>query len=95
MLNQLIKLALVTSIWVWLKPRWRGLAVLIAIVLLVNILHREYLDYVEISGDKGLLVVSYLVKWVTLILSLMGYLVVFGWGAKSGEGSSRRKGISQ
>ena len=95
MLNQIIKLTVITSIWVWLKPRWRGLAFLIAVILLVNILHSEYLKYVELSGNKEFLLGSYLAKWVTLILALMGYLVVFVWKAKSNQISSEYKGISE
>ena len=71
MLNQLTKFVLIASAWMWLKPRWKGLAFLIAIILLVNILHGEFLEYVKLSGNNEYVAISYLVKWATLILTLI------------------------
>ena len=67
MLNQLLKFTLVSSLLLWLKPRWRGLLGLSVFVLLVHILHAEYLGYVELSGNSDFLVASYFVKWLGLV----------------------------
>jgi len=83
MFNQILKITLFTTIWFWLKPRWRSLLAFTAFVLLVHFLHREYLDYVEISGDQGFLVWSYLLKWVLLLSGLTTYLVFGGTGIKA------------
>ena len=73
MLNQVLKFALVSSALVWLKPRWRGLLALTVFVLLVHILHGEFLDYVELSGNDDYLLVSFLIKWTCLVLGLVAY----------------------
>lgn len=73
MLNQLLKFTLVSSILLWLKPRWRGLLALTAFVLLVHVLHAEYLGYVELSEDRQYLVASYFVKWLGLVCALVVY----------------------
>ena len=64
-----------------------------AYVLLVHFLHREYLDYVEISGDHGLLVWSYLLKWVLLVSGLATYLIFGGIGIKGS--STKRSHVDQ
>lgn len=75
MFNQLLKITLFTSAWMWLKPRWRGLLAIIVFLLLVNILHREYLDYVSISEDRTLLIWSYVIKWGLVISGLLVYFL--------------------
>jgi len=82
MFNQLLKITLVTTVWFWLKPRWRGLLLLGVFVVLVNILHSEYLDYVQISGDQVFLVWSYVVKWAALALSFLVYFLFGAIGVK-------------
>lgn len=76
MLNQLLKVTLFASIWLWLKPRWRGLAVLLVFVVLVNLLHAEYLGYVELSENKDFLIWSYLLKWLLLFAAVIAYIVL-------------------
>lgn len=82
MFNQLLKITLVTTVWFWLKPRWRGLLILSVFVVLVNVLHSEYLNYVEISGDQMFLVWSYIVKWALLGLSFLAYFLFGAVGVK-------------
>lgn len=84
MLNQLLRFTLVSSALLWLRPRWRGLLALASAVLLVHLLHGEYLGYVELSGNSDFLVWSYLVKWVALILSVTAYVVLAVYGLKPG-----------
>jgi hypothetical protein len=83
MFNQILKITLFTTIWFWLKPRWRSLLAFTVYVLFVHYLHREYLDYVEISGDQGFLVWSYVLKWVLLVSGLATYLIFGGIGVKA------------
>jgi hypothetical protein len=80
MLNQLLKFTLVSSLLLWLKPRWKGLLALCVAVILVHIVHGEYLGYVELSGDRSLLVWSYVFKWIALLAAVLVYLffVLFG-----------------
>jgi hypothetical protein len=83
MFNQLLKITIFTTIWFWLKPRWRGFLALTVFVLLVNVLHREYLDYVEISDNQGFLVWSYILKWGALFTGLVTYLICSSVGIKT------------
>ena len=75
MLNQLLKFTLVSSVLLWLKPRWRGLLALAIFVVLVHVFHSEYLGYVELSGNKTYLVASYFLKWLGLLAGLVVYYV--------------------
>jgi hypothetical protein len=88
MFHQILKITLFATIWFWLKPRWRSLLAFTLFVLLVHFLHREYLGYVEISGDQVFLVWSYLLKWVLLLSGLVTYLIFGGIGIK---GSSTKR----
>lgn len=85
MFNQLLKITLFTSLWLWLKPRWRGLLAIIVFVLLVNILHREYLDYVSISEDKAMLIWSFVVKWGLIIIGVLLYFLSATLGGKPAQ----------
>ena len=84
MLNQLLKFTLVSSVLLWLRPRWRGLLALIVFVLLVHVLHGEYLGYVELSENSDFLVWSYALKWLALTLGVFAYflLAIVGLGRK-------------
>ncbi|NND69273.1 MAG: hypothetical protein HKN19_16905 [Halioglobus sp.] len=76
MLNQLLKFTLVSSLLLWLKPRWQGLLALTVAVLLVHILHGEYLGYVELSGNDQFLLVSFAIKWLALIVTVLTYYLL-------------------
>lgn len=82
MLNQLLKFTLVSSLLLWLKPRWRGLLALTVSVVLVHIIHGEYLEYVELSEDRAFLVWSYVLKWVVLIVAVLVYLFLSFSGSR-------------
>lgn len=82
MLNQLLKFTLVSSLLIWLKPRWKGLLALCAAVILVHVIHGEYLGYVELSGERSLLLWSYVIKWTALLLAVGTYLFFLFFGAR-------------
>jgi len=93
MLNQLLKFTLVSSLLIWLKPRWRGLLSLCITVALVHILHGEYLGYVELSGDRSLLVWSYVIKWAALTAAVLAYLFLVLLGPKKNSaGAPKARG---
>ena len=75
MLNQLLKFTLVSSLLLWLKPRWKGLLALCVSVILVHVIHGEYLGYVELSDDRSFLVWSYVLKWLALLAAVVVYLI--------------------
>lgn len=80
MLNQILKFTVITSIWLWLKPRWRALLAFILSLVIINVLHREYVNYVEISGNQVFLVWSYILKWSAMLICILAYLLVSAWG---------------
>lgn len=82
MLNQLLKFTLVSSLLFWLKPRWKGLLALAGAVVLVHIIHGEYLGYVELSDDRAFLVWSYVLKWIALLAAVLLYLFLSLSGAR-------------
>jgi len=83
MLNQILKFTVITSVWLWLKPRWRALLAFVVSIILITIAHREYLNYVGISGNQGFLVWSYILKWSALLVCIIVYLLVSAWGISS------------
>ena len=92
MFNQILKITLFTSAWLWLKPRWRGLLAIIVFVLLVNILHQEYLDYASISEDKAMLAWSFVVKWGLIIIGVLLYFLSAFFGGKPAPGKAAKPG---
>jgi hypothetical protein len=89
MLNQLLKITLFASFWLWIKPRWKGLVALAVFLLLVNMLHGEYLGYVELSGNAAFLPWSYLVKWLLLLAAAGVYMLVLLRADEPGSASER------
>jgi hypothetical protein len=83
MLNQILKFTVLTSVWLWLKPRWRALLAFIVSIIIITVAHREYLNYVEISGNQGFLVWSYILKWSALLVCIVAYLLASAWGLSS------------
>lgn len=88
MLNQLLKFTFISSLLIWLKPRWRGLLALCVTVGLVHILHGEYLGYVELSGDRSMLVWSYVIKWAVLAVAVLAYLFLALFGTRKNRPGS-------
>ena len=80
MLNQILRITVITSVWLWLKPRWRALLAFIASIVIISIAHREYVNYVEISGNQSFLVWSYILKWSALLICILVYWLVSAWG---------------
>jgi hypothetical protein len=74
MLNQILKFTLVSSLLLWLKPRWRGLLALVVSVVMIHVVHGEYLGYVELSGNQAWLLWSYALKWLALLFCILVYL---------------------
>ena len=76
MLNQLLKLGVVITLGMWLKHRLQGLLVLIAVLTVAWIGHNEYLSYIEQSGNKEFLALSYAIKWAVYIIGVLLYYLL-------------------
>jgi len=91
-LNQLLKFTLVSSLLLWLRPRWKSLLALTAGVVLVHVFHGEYLDYVQLSGNDGFLVWSYVLKWTALLCVVGAYVAFLMLGARDKQEAGRAVG---
>lgn len=76
MIRSILKTTVLLSTYFWLKPRWRGLALVIVSIALTGIIHTEYLHYVNITGNEDFLMTSYILKWLVYLLSLLMYILV-------------------
>ena len=77
MLNGLLKSGLFLFLGMWIKPRFKGLMTLSAAVLLIWILHNEYIAYLTLQEDFSSAGISYLAKWTSIIaLALVYYLAI-------------------
>jgi hypothetical protein len=61
---------------------------LIFSIVLISLVHDEYIEYVEITKDTGFLSISYLAKWVGIALGLGLYLVFSVVGLSKGKTNS-------
>lgn len=74
MLNQLLRVGILFKAFLWLKPRYKVLSVTIGIIVVTWLMHSEYISYAQHSGNNGLLGVSFIIKWIITIFSVLGYL---------------------
>lgn len=58
----------------FLKPRFKGLLVLIVFWFLVSFLHGEYVSYVELSGDTAFIIRAALIKIGLYVLGFALYI---------------------
>lgn len=68
MLAKILKFTAMASLLIWLKPRWQAIAVLLVAFLGIDWLHGEFLEYATVTEDKTFVAVSYLVKFLLLLL---------------------------
>jgi len=76
MIRSILKTTVLLSTYFWLKPRWKGLAIVIVSIALTGIIHTEYLHYVKITGNEDSLMTSYILKWLVYLLSPLLYILV-------------------
>ena len=62
------------DIYTWIKPRLLSLVILIFSVFLFIYLHSEYISWVELSGDKTFLTLSYIIKNVLILLAVIVFI---------------------
>jgi len=73
MIQHIFRAALFIALATWLKPRARGLLCLIIVLAITFGLHIEFKDYVKITGNDDYLIISYLVKYAILFVSIASY----------------------
>jgi len=62
------------DIYTWIKPRLFSLVILIFSVFLLIYLHSEYISWVELSGDKTFLTLSYIIKNILILLAVIVFI---------------------
>jgi len=62
------------DIYTWIKPRLLSLIILIISVFLFIYLHSEYISWVELSGDKTFLTLSYIIKNILILLAVIVFI---------------------
>lgn len=62
------------DIYAWIKPRLLSLVILVLSVFLFIYLHSEYISWVELSGDKTFLTLSYIIKNVLILLAVIVFI---------------------
>jgi len=60
----------------FLKPRWKGLLILVVFWFMVSFLHGEYRSYVELSGNTDYVITAALSKIGLYILGFLVYLFI-------------------
>lgn len=71
MLNNLIKIGALVVTGRFLKPRLKGLLLLLTYWFVIRLLHAEYISYVELSADTSFL-------WQASLLKIALYILGFG-----------------
>ena len=94
MLNNLLKIGTMIVAGRWLRHRWKGLLVLVAFWLTVRLLHAEYVQYVELSGDTRWLWQASLVKLGLYVSGLLAYLLVTERSLLLKAASSQKPGVT-
>ena len=74
-INQLLVLALGTKVMMWAVPDSKrfikGIVIAAAVILLTMYLHSEYLGWAELSGKSNFITISYILKNLIIIISLV------------------------
>jgi prolipoprotein diacylglyceryltransferase len=75
MLKLFLKFTAIVWIAKTLKPRWKGLLFLFGSILAMLVAHNEYLSYVVITEDHAYLKASYWLKYTSVLLALLIYVM--------------------
>jgi hypothetical protein len=74
MLNQLLKFGMLIATGRFLKQRWRGVLAIFAVWLVLWIVHGEFVNYVELSGNTRYVLHASLLKLALYALSIAVYV---------------------
>jgi hypothetical protein len=74
MLNQLLKFGMLIATGRFLKQRWRGVLAVFAVWLVLWIVHGEFVQYVELSGDTQYVLHASLIKLAIYALTIVIYV---------------------
>ena len=75
MLSFLTRFTLFLKIYIWIKPRLKGLVILFVSIFIISYSHNEYLKWSAISGENLFLGYSFVLKNTLIILSVLFYFL--------------------
>lgn len=75
-LDKIFKWKIIYSIYQWLKPKFLSFIILICFIFLISYLHSEYISWVELSGNQTFLSISYILKNVSILLSITIFIYI-------------------
>jgi hypothetical protein len=73
MLQRLLTWTLLAAIWKRYGRALRMLPLLIGLVVLITMMHGDYVEYVSVSDNKRFLHWSFLIKWLLIVLVVFLY----------------------
>lgn len=76
MFYNLLKLSAIIALGRFLKPRIKGLPVLILCWFIIRFLHAEYISYVELSGNAEYLIQASLLKIGLYVIAFLIYVLI-------------------
>jgi len=76
MINQLLKLGALIATGRFLKPRLKGLLILLVVWVTLWFLHSEYVSYVELSDDRRWVLQASILKLVLYVFSVACYVLL-------------------
>lgn len=86
MFNQVVKWSVLLTIWRRYGAAIKWFPVVLLVLVLIYAVHRDFVEYVEVSKSGSYLALSFLLKW----LAIVAVLIVYWWYIKSILSSSEQ-----
>lgn len=74
MLNQFLKFGMLIATGRFLKQRWRGVLAVLTVWIVLWVVHGEFVQYVELSGDRQYVLHASIIKLAIYALSIAIYV---------------------
>lgn len=83
MLKPISKLAFLTFFWQRYKSHIKSLLVFLVVLFLIFFAHAEYLSYTKAAGVSDYIGLSFLIKWLAIVIAAVVYILFPSRGKKS------------
>jgi hypothetical protein len=74
MINQLLKVGVLIATGRFFKQRWRGVLAVLAVWIVLWVVHGEFVQYVELSGNTQYVLHASILKILVYLLSIAIYV---------------------
>lgn len=75
MWNSLLKISVISYIWKRYKRTLISLPLLLVYFWLISLIHQDFLTFVELNDTKQWIGLSFLVKWVFVLLGIVVFII--------------------